>query len=104
MLTNVTGATSPFNASLSNTAGSATLIFKPRHQWENNNGYCGEVSFITTGMLLGNYVSQYDIRDLACQCNNQVKESSQLLLGWGGQPGDDVSTARALSIEAVVWN
>jgi hypothetical protein len=37
----------------------------PRDQWEHNLGYCGEVSLISAGLYYGQYLSQYDVRDLA---------------------------------------
>ncbi|ORY46796.1 hypothetical protein BCR33DRAFT_715229 [Rhizoclosmatium globosum] len=39
--------------------------FVPRVQWGANWGYCGELSFISSGLLLGQYVSQYDARGAA---------------------------------------
>jgi hypothetical protein len=37
----------------------------PRLQWLANDGYCGEVSTISAGLKYGQYLSQYDMRDLA---------------------------------------
>jgi hypothetical protein len=37
----------------------------PFYQWENNNGYCGEVSLMTAGLADGQFVSQYNTR-LVC--------------------------------------
>jgi len=48
------------------------LPIPPRQQWENNNGYCGEVALISAGLMYGQYVSQFDARRLAT--NNQLKE------------------------------
>ena len=59
-----------------------------RLQWHQNFGYCGETSFITTGLALGQYVSQYTMRSLASPNVNQYSPSSQLLIGV-----NDVSTA-----------
>ncbi len=37
----------------------------PFYQWENNNGYCGEVSLMSAGLANGQWVSQYNTR-LVC--------------------------------------
>ena len=37
----------------------------PRLQWLHNDGYCGEVSTIAAGLKYGQYLSQYDLRDIA---------------------------------------
>lgn len=37
----------------------------PRLQWLHNGGYCGEVSAIAAGLKYGQYLSQYDMRDIA---------------------------------------
>ncbi len=51
----------------------------PRHQWNHNHGYCGECSLIVAGLAYGQYMSQYDARELAS--GSQCKE---LLLGING--------------------
>ncbi len=33
------------------------LDIPPRFQWNANNGYCGEVSFISAGLYYGQYCS-----------------------------------------------
>ena len=43
----------------------------PRLQWNENNGYCGEVSLISAGLYYGQYLSQYDARSLACDGGSQ---------------------------------
>jgi hypothetical protein len=53
----------------------------PRLQWENNNGYCGEVSMISAGLYYGQYLSQYDVRANASSGASQSLVNSQLLLG-----------------------
>ena len=53
----------------------------PRVQWNANDGYCGETSFISAGMLFGQYTSQWTARRLASPGVAQWKASSQLLLG-----------------------
>jgi len=37
----------------------------PFYQWESNNGYCGEVSLIQSGLANGQWTSQYNIRSIA---------------------------------------
>jgi hypothetical protein len=34
----------------------------PYYQWESNNGYCGETSLISSGMVNGQWMSQYSAR------------------------------------------
>jgi hypothetical protein len=37
----------------------------PFYQWENNNGYCGEVSMMQAGLNNGQWMSQFNAR-LVC--------------------------------------
>jgi hypothetical protein len=37
----------------------------PRNQWLSNQGYCGEVSCVMAGLKYGQYLSQYDVRDIS---------------------------------------
>jgi hypothetical protein len=53
----------------------------PRIQWDANSGYCGEVSMISAGLYYGQYLSQYDARDIASPGVPQNLKSSQLLVG-----------------------
>lgn len=68
---------------------------QPRVQWNNNDGYCGEVSIASAGLYYGQYVSQYDARYLGnvtfLKRNFQL---TQLLIG----------TARSNTIENNVAN
>lgn len=57
------------------------LAIQPRLQWNENYGYCGSTSMICAGMYFGEYISQYDNRNIASNGTNQKSESSQLLLG-----------------------
>lgn len=50
-----------------------------RIQWLANAGYCGEMSFVQSGLLYGQYVSQFDVREMLSQ--HQSDESDQLLIG-----------------------
>lgn len=60
---------------------------QPRLQWEHNGGYCGEVSMISAGLYYGQYLSQYDVREIASPGMKQNAKgssgnySAQLLLG-----------------------
>jgi hypothetical protein len=55
------------------------LNIPPRLQWNENQGYCGEVSLISAGLSLGQYLSQYDSRAAACKTTAQNR--CQMLLG-----------------------
>jgi hypothetical protein len=77
----------------------ATLPVPPRIQWNENFGYCGEVSFISAGLYYGQYLSQYDARAIASKRARQNLPSSQLLLGV-----NDVYAARAMHLSAVAFN
>ena len=61
-LASTTYTTDPMYA---NTDYQKYLPILPREQWETNLGYCGEVALISAGLHYGQYLSQYDARDLA---------------------------------------
>ncbi|MFI5151106.1 MAG: T9SS type A sorting domain-containing protein [Bacteroidia bacterium] len=44
---------------------SSLLAIKPRLQWQNANGYCGETSIQMCGLYYGNYISQNLCRTVA---------------------------------------
>jgi len=69
-----------------------------RLQWNENNGYCGEVSFIIAGLYYGQYISQYDARAIASQNGSQNLASSQLLLGI-----NDAYAAKAMHLKTTSW-
>ncbi len=71
----------------------------PRHQWEANYGYCGEVSLISAGLYYGQYVSQYDARAIASKNADQSAEESQFLLGV-----NDAYAASQMHLKAKRWN
>jgi hypothetical protein len=71
----------------------------PRLQWNANNGYCGEVSFISAGLYYGQYLSQYDARAIASNNGDQSKASSQLLIGV-----NDTYAATQMHLTYVEWN
>jgi hypothetical protein len=55
----------------------------PRFQWNENMGYCGEVSLISAGLSFGQYLSQYDSRIAACDTKSQAR--CEMLLGVNDQ-------------------
>lgn len=69
----------------------------PRWQWDENHGYCGEVSLISAGLYYGQYLSQYDAR--ACVCEGAQQNSDQLLLGE-----NDVYAAAKMHLKVVAWD
>lgn len=68
----------------------------PRLQWNANDGYCGETSFISAGMYFGQYTSQWTARSLASPGVPQWRASSQLLLG-----ANDLRAAKAMRLNVV---
>lgn len=69
----------------------------PRLQWESNHGYCGEVSLICAGLYYGQYVSQYDVRAIAC--DGAPQNQSQLLLGT-----NDRHAASQMHLSSIKWD
>jgi hypothetical protein len=69
----------------------------PRLQWDNNSGYCGEVSLINAGLYYGQYLSQYDVRAIICKGAPQDK--AELTIGT-----NDQYAAAQLHLNAVEWN
>ncbi len=45
---------------------------RPFYQWENNNGYCGEVSMLQAGLANGQYMSQFNARRI---CGTGLSQS-----------------------------
>jgi len=68
----------------------------PRLEWNANDGYCGEMSFISAGMLFGQYTSQWTARSLIAGDLPQWNPKAQLLLGV-----NDLRAARAMKLDAV---
>lgn len=64
----------------------------PRYQWNHNSGYCGEVSLVSAGLYFGQYLSQYDVREITCGKDKQ--NSCQMLLGV-----NDASAAKSLRLK-----
>ncbi|SDT25220.1 hypothetical protein SAMN05216598_4644 [Pseudomonas asplenii] len=71
----------------------------PRLQWTANYGYCGETALISAGLYYGQYVSQFDTREIASPNVNQSKRGSQLLLGV-----NDGATAARMHLKSVEWD
>jgi len=71
----------PFDLTSIGTTYTVKNDIPPRLQWGANYGYCGEVSMISAGLYYGQYLSQYDVRDIASPGIAQNSEDSQLLLG-----------------------
>jgi hypothetical protein len=71
----------------------------PRLQWNENYGYCGEVSLISAGLYYGQYISQYDARALASPGVPENDFNSQLMLGI-----NDQIAAAAMHLNATEWN
>lgn len=92
ILSDASGMTRKYNASVDLPA---------RMQWNANHGYCGETSFISAGMLHGQYTSQWTARSVASPGIGQTSAQSQLLLGdpWGtGQ--NDLVAAGVMKLDA----
>jgi hypothetical protein len=49
---------------LAGPAAARQLDIPPRLQWDDNNGYCGEVSVQQAALYYGTYASQYRIREI----------------------------------------
>src|SRR5271165_5593060 len=47
---------------------------KPFYQWENNDGYCGEVSMMEAGLNNGQWMSQFNARLI---CGTGLSQSGQ---------------------------
>jgi hypothetical protein len=73
-----------------------TLDIPPRDQWDANDGYCGETSFISAGMYYGQYTSQFTARAIASPGVPQSDTSSQLLLGV-----NDLVAAQRMRLDAI---
>jgi hypothetical protein len=81
------------------TTYSMSLAIPPRQQWNNNYGYCGEVSFISAGLYFGQYVSQYTARAAATPGVSQDNVNSQLLISI-----NDMTAATTMHLNAVEWS
>ncbi|WP_208451774.1 hypothetical protein [Burkholderia gladioli] len=75
------------------------LDIRPRLQWRENFGYCGEISMISAGLYFGQYISQYDARAIASRSTPQYKRGSQLLLGV-----NDSYAGAQMHLKTVEWH
>lgn len=70
-----------------------------RLQWLPNDGYCGEVSTIASGLKFGQYFSQYDIRDIAAVSNQNVQTQDFYLVGTNDQRTADLIKLNAIEFD-----
>jgi hypothetical protein len=70
----------------------------PRLQWLHNDGYCGEVSTIAAGLKFGQYLSQYDLREIAALTPRNVQTSQSYLVGL-----NDIQTAGKIRLDATEY-
>jgi hypothetical protein len=80
-----------------------------RLQWNANYGYCGETSFVTAMLTLGQYASQWTVRNLANPSIPQTNPNSQLLPSWPANSGTATgqswqNAAAAMSLEVEGYN
>ncbi|MEI2718322.1 MAG: calcium-binding protein [Candidatus Nanopelagicales bacterium] len=80
-----------------------------RLQWNANSGYCGETSFVTAMMTLGQYASQWTVRALANPSVPQTNPNSQLLPSWPSNSGPPTgqswqNAADAMSLDVDGFN
>ena len=91
-------ASLPLHAAETALTANQSLPMPPRLQWNANDGYCGETSFISAGLYFGQYCSQYTARALASPGIPQSLAASQLLLGV-----NDLQAAQAMHLAATAW-
>jgi hypothetical protein len=60
---------------------------RPFYQWENNYGYCGEVSILQAGLNAGQWMSQLDVRALCRAAGNGLDAPVGALLLQSGPDG-----------------
>lgn len=78
------------------------LGFPLRSQWNANGGYCGETSMIITGLRLGQYFSQFDMRQIYSGSTIDQSINNQfLLLGANSQT---TTTVTALRLASISWS
>src|SRR5262249_22321879 len=66
------------------------LDIPPRHQWENDSGYCGETSIQAIALYYGAWISQKVVRDVA---------GGELLIGV-----NDETALVALHLAHTTWD
>jgi hypothetical protein len=60
---------------------------RPFYQWENDNGYCGEVSLIQAGLNQGQWMSQLDARLICGAVGNGLDAPAGVPLSQSGPDG-----------------
>ena len=71
----------------------------PRMQWNENRGYCGEVSTILAAMSFGAYFSQYDLRSISTNYKNNAQTTGEYLVNM-----NDQYTATSIQLDSIEWN
>ncbi len=74
-------------------------LCKPRIQWNENRGYCGEVSTISAALSYGAYFSQYDIRSITSKYKDNAQTAGELLINV-----NDQYTATEIALSSEEWN
>lgn len=81
-----------------------TIGLGPRVQWENNDGYCGETSTIMAGLVFGQYFSQYDLRIIYSNSQDNAGNGYTQYLVTDTPSQDDQYTATQLRLNYVEWD
>ena len=79
---------------LSRALASVQLEIPPRLQWDDNSGYCGEVSIQSIALFYGTYISQYRVRAIIDPTQQQ-----DTLVPYNSGPIFD-----ALRLNYAAWN
>lgn len=92
------------NSSLTTTSAnkyiySPASLPKSRIQWNENRGYCGEVSTILAAMSYGSYFSQYDLRLISAKYKDNAQTAGEYLVNM-----NDQYTATAIQLASLEWN
>jgi len=84
----------------STTPSSKKYVFdasvQARLQWLTNEGYCGEVSTVASGLKYGQYFSQYDVRAIAAISPVTPQQDNFYLVGT-----NDLRASKLLKLNAV---
>jgi len=75
-----------------------------RLQWQNNDGYCGEVSTIIAGLKFGQYASQYDMRAFTNPTKTLTNaQKNQFLVGSVLDVQNDVTAAQTAKLKYISY-
>ena len=69
-------------------------------QWNENGGYCGELSLMSAGLYYGQYTSQFDVRSIV---NRAGSQQTEVLVGTPPQLNAD-KAAKELSLAYTLSN